>query len=210
MSVEFDCVSFAYPGTSRTVISELSLTLPQASSAAVIGPSGSGKSTLLALAGGLLRPDSGTVRVGGDLLKGGKRSSHSSSRVGWVHQNLRSLNGRTALDNVAVSLLAQGRSRSEAEPIAEQSLAAVGLEALADRKTQHLSGGQLQRVAVARAIASRPKLLLADEPTGHLDAEASVTVVRAFLGAAAQLDVTILMATHDMEIAAMCDSLVRL
>jgi len=210
LSLELDCVSFAYPGTVRTVISELSLTLALASSAAVIGPSGSGKSTLLALAGGLLKPDSGTVKVGGELLTGGRRSRHSSSRVGWVHQNLRSLNGRTALDNVGVSLLAQGRSRSEAEPIARQSLAAVGLEAFVERKTQHLSGGQLQRVAVARAIASRPRLLLADEPTGHLDAEASVTVIRAFLGAAAQLNVTILMATHDMEIAAMCDSLVRL
>ncbi len=125
-------------------------------------------------------------------------------------QNLRSLTARTALDNVVVVLLAQGQRRRQAEAIARESLAAVGLESFADRKVEQLSGGQLQRVCVARAIASRPKVILADEPTGQLDRKTSLTVLEAFLTATVEYDVALLIATHDLEIASMCDSIVQL
>ncbi len=210
MSLEVEGLSYAYPGTTRQIFSDFSMSLAQASSAAVVGPSGVGKSTLLALVGGLLRPDAGTVRVAGVPISTSRWRRHSSSRVGWVHQNLRSLSSRTAVDNVGVAVLAQGERRSRAEAVAVESLAAVGLAEFADRKAEQMSGGQLQRVCIARAIASRPRLLLADEPTGQLDSATSVTVIRAFLDAAAQFDATLLIATHDLEIVSMCDSVIRL
>ncbi len=125
-------------------------------------------------------------------------------------QNLRSLTARTALDNVVVVLLAQGQRRRQAEETARESLAAVGLESFSERKVEQLSGGQLQRVCVARAIAARPQVILADEPTGQLDRETSLTVIEAFLAATVKYDVALLIATHDLEIASMCDSIVQL
>ncbi len=210
MSLVLDRVCYSYPKSSDDVVSDFSLVVEESESAALVGPSGSGKSTVLALSGGLLVPDSGRVRIGRVPLLDGRHSGHSSRQVAWVLQNLRSLAGRSALDSVAVALLAQGKRRRDAEDAARESLAAVGLESLSCRRVEHLSGGQLQRVCVARAIAARPQVLLADEPTGQLDRDTSLIVVQALLTAIAKYDLALVMATHDLEIASMCDSTVRL
>lgn len=205
MSLTLTNVGFTYPRSSASVLHGFTLHVAPGEVVALMGPSGSGKSTVLALAGGLLQADRGSVNL--DTID---RRSSQPPRVGWILQNLRSLERRTALDNVVVSLLAAGMRRRQAEPLARQYLAALGLGEYADRQVEQLSGGQLQRVCVARALACGPSLLLADEPTGQLDREASDTVIEALVSAAEGDGPPVVVATHDARVAARCHRIVRL
>jgi NitT/TauT family transport system ATP-binding protein len=154
-ALRFEGVDFAYDGT--PVLKGIDLEIPAGTVTALMGPSGCGKSTLIALAAGLLTPDAGRVQC-------------RSQRLGIVFQDPALLPWRTALDNVAFALIAQGLPRSERRARAGDMLAAVGLSADIDKYPRELSGGMRQRVALARALVIEPDLLLCDEPFSALDA----------------------------------------
>lgn len=181
---------------------------------AVVGPSGSGKSTLLHLIGGLDRPTRGTVRVAGievSSLRDDKQLSRFRSEyVGFVFQMFYLVPRLTALENVELPLIARGVEPSERRKAAVEALKLVGLEHRAHHKPTEMSGGEQQRVAIARAIVSKPKLLLADEPTGNLDSANAKLVMNLFRKLIDELGITIVMATHNLELLDYCDRAVRL
>jgi ABC-type lipoprotein export system ATPase subunit len=178
---------------------------------AVTGPSGSGKTTLLSILGLLTDPTGGTVLVGGQPLPRSRRARDRLRAVwfSWVFQTVNVLGSRTALDNAALGMLAQGVPR----PVgAERAQAALGQVGLADRAVSSvvdLSGGELQRVCIARAVAAAPRVVLADEPTGQLDHHTSLQVLDALFGAR-RPETALVIATHDPTVAERCDRIVRL
>jgi len=146
----------------------------------IAGPSGSGKSTLLHLLAGLDTPTSGTIRIGGDettALSGRKRTQLRLNRIGLVFQRFYLLPSLSARSNVALPLVEQGVGRTQRRERAEQLLAEVGLGDRVDHRPSELSGGEQQRVAVARALVTDPDLVIADEPTGELDTETGKQVL---------------------------------
>ena len=169
----------------------------------VVGPSGCGKSTLLHLMGTLDRPSSGEVVVAGHRvsdLSDGDLSSIRAHHIGFVFQQFHLLSGMTALDNVADGLLYTGQPRSSRRELAEIELNRVGMGHRLDQDSIKLSGGELQRVATARAIVGGPSIVLADEPTGSLDSknsEAIIELIKELHSAGS----TIVVITHDIEIA---------
>lgn len=196
MRLVVDALTFAHPGQ-PILLDGVELDARAGESVAVVGPSGSGKTTLLALLGGLLRPHAGRIvlaRDGGELPVAG--------HVSWVLQTVNVLADRSVLDNVAVGAFADGLDRRAATTRARIALAAVGLERTAERPVRTLSGGEAQRVVIARAAVSDRPLLLADEPTGQLDQQTSAHVVDALLASAA--DKITIVVTHDPAVAARC------
>lgn len=164
---------------------------------ALLGPSGSGKSTLLHLMGGLDRPTSGAVTF--PAL--GEIDELRPSQLAFVFQAQSLLAPLTALENVALPLVLGGMKESEAEFRAMRALERLGLEKLARQLPEELSGGQAQRVAVARALAGSPKLILADEPTGQLDSETGRQLMDALLAALEHTKTALVVATHDLAVA---------
>ncbi|EHJ47968.1 Phosphonate-transporting ATPase [Solidesulfovibrio carbinoliphilus subsp. oakridgensis] len=176
---------------------------------AVMGPSGAGKTTLLMLMAGLERASSGTVRVAGhDLaaLDEDRLAAFRRDNVGIVFQGFHLVPAMTALENAALPLEFAGRA--DAFDRAREALAAVGLAARVDHYPSQLSGGEQQRVALARALAPKPRLLLADEPTGNLDGETGEKVMELLFSLAA--GTTLVLVTHDPGLAARCGRVVRL
>jgi putative ABC transport system ATP-binding protein len=176
----------------------------------VVGPSGSGKSTLMMIIGGLERPSAGRVVVAGTEL--GRLNEDALARfrrdaVGIVFQSFHLIPTMTALENVAIPLELAGRA--DAFEIAAAGLAEVGLAARTLHYPGQLSGGEQQRVALARAFAARPKLLLADEPTGNLDQATGRLVIDLLFRLRAQHGTTLLLITHDPSLAQRCDRVVR-
>ena len=175
---------------------------------AVVGRSGSGKTTLLNLLGGLDRPDSGTVRVDGTELTGLDDAGLSTLRretVSYVFQSFGLLPSLTALENVGVPLRLRRTPVAERERRAALLLDLVGLGAHAAQRPGELSGGQQQRVAIARALAGSPRLLIADEPTGQLDAETGLSVMALLRGIVESEGVTAVVATHDQVLVSLAD-----
>lgn len=189
----------------RALVDGVSLDVAPGRMVAVTGRSGAGKSTLLAALGGLLVPDRGEVRWGGEPVR---TDDHRPGRaLGVVLQGYGLLPVLTARENVELPLQLRGLPVAQVRERARQALDAAGLRAdqlRADRLTEELSGGQMQRVAVARALVVEPWLLLADEPTSELDAT-SRDVVLAALRARAAAGAVVVVATHDPEVAATCD-----
>ncbi|MEM0050625.1 MAG: ABC transporter ATP-binding protein [Candidatus Bathyarchaeia archaeon] len=181
---------------------------------AVVGPSGSGKSTLLHLIGGLDRPTRGLVRVGGievsSLKSDRELSRYRNEYVGFVFQFFHLIPRLTALENVELPLVARGVDPKERRRRALEALKLVGLEHRARHRPTELSGGEQQRVAIARAIVTQPKLLLADEPTGNLDSSNARIVINLFRKLIEELNLTVVMATHNLELLDYCDNAVRL
>jgi putative ABC transport system ATP-binding protein len=198
-------------GREVTVLHDVSLDVPDAQFLAVVGPSGSGKSTLLAVMAGLERPTSGSVILDGAELTALEESALARvrlNRVGFVFQSFHLIPTLTALENVAVPLELAG----DARPLerARELLAAVGLETRAGHYPVQLSGGEQQRVALARACARRPPLLLADEPTGNLDAESGAHVMGLLRALHAERGGTLVLVTHDAQLAASADRTIAL
>src|SRR5215472_13235395 len=194
------------------VLHEVHLSVAEGELIAVSGRSGSGKTTLLSLAGGLDRPDEGRVYAVGEEvsnLSDGALERFRRERVGWVFQASGLHPLLTAAENVSLALRIQERPEAEAQAAAELALAEVGLAARARHRAHELSGGEQQRVALARALVKRPRLLVADEPTGQLDtatARQVLTVVRA----AADSGITVLIASHDEALTEVADRVLQI
>ena len=174
---------------------------------ALLGRSGSGKSTLLNLLGGLDRPTAGAVVVEGlDLagMSGSQRAAYRLSTVGMIFQAYNLIQARTALENVELPMIFAGRPRKERREAATRALEAVGLGHRLGHKPSELSGGEMQRAAIARALVNRPKILLADEPTGNLDTSTAGEVLDLLMAYLRAHGTTLIMVTHDEDLAAQC------
>jgi putative ABC transport system ATP-binding protein len=191
----------------------VSLTIGGGELVAIMGASGSGKSTLLNILGCLDRPSGGTYLLDGidaDALDPDARAELRNARIGFVFQSFHLLPRTTARDNVALPLVYGDVPLAEHRARADAALAAVGVQALADRTPTQLSGGQQQRVAIARALVTRPRLVLADEPTGNLDSATSDEIVALLRDLNRQHGLTIVVVTHEPDVAAATDRVVVL
>jgi putative ABC transport system ATP-binding protein len=193
------------------VLRGVSLRVEAGETVSLVGPSGSGKSTLMMVTGGLERPSAGRVLVAGTDLGALDEDGLARFRrdsIGIVFQSFHLIPTMTALENVAIPLELAGRS--DAFDAARRGLAAVGLEPRVLHYPGQLSGGEQQRVALARAFAAGPKLLLADEPTGNLDTATGRLVIDLLFGLSAEHGTTLLLITHDRDLARRCDRSVHM
>ncbi len=193
------------------ILRDVSLVVEEGCHLAVIGPSGSGKSSLLALTAGLERPTSGTVEITGRNLAAFDEDELATFRgrtIGIVFQSFHLIATMTALENVALPLELAGDA--DAIRKARRVLAETGLEARSGHLPVELSGGEQQRVALARALVNRPPLLLADEPTGNLDNETGSAVTGLMFDVAAQAGATVMLVTHDHDMARRCQRTVAI
>src|SRR3954451_1791589 len=181
---------------------------------ALLGKSGSGKSTLLNLLGGLDWPSSGRLRVGGrdlDQLSGREIARFRSTTVGSIFQSFNLIASRSAIENVELPMVFAGRSPRDRLAAARVALEAVGLGARLNHRPDQLSGGESQRVAIARALVNLPRVVLADDPTGNLDSQTAQQVMTLILDHIREHAATLVLVTHDEELAASCtDRVVRL
>ena len=196
-----------------TVLQGVDLQVKKGEIVALVAPSGAGKSTLLHIAGLLDTPDAGTVAIGGrDMTRLGdrKRTAVRRDEVGFIYQFHHLLPEFSAIENIVLPQLANGKSQGEATARALDLLSRVGIAERADHRPAALSGGEQQRVAFCRALANQPVLLLADEPTGNLDPETSDRVFGALMDLVRGTGLAAVIATHNMELAARMDRIVRL
>jgi putative ABC transport system ATP-binding protein len=193
------------------ILREIDLAVTQGEAVAVVGASGSGKSTLLAILAGLDTPSAGKVELDGQeifSINEDDRARLRAMNVGFVFQSFQLLPSLTALENVMLPL--ELADEGTAEEKAKEVLVRVGLGERLHHYPKHLSGGEQQRVALARAFVVRPKLLLADEPTGSLDADSGAEVIKLLFEMNREYGTTLVMVTHDESLAARCGRVVRL
>jgi len=215
-AVEAVDLSRTYPnpdGGSISVLHEINLRVNLGDSLAIVGPSGSGKSTLLHLLGTLDRPTAGKIRLNGEHvsdLQDAQLASLRNHRVGFVFQFHHLLRDFTAAENIMVPQLVAGVSREEAHKRAMQLLHEVGLIERAQHRPNKLSGGEQQRVAVARALANEPPLVLADEPSGNLDAAATTSLHDLLFQLLDHHRSALVVVTHSRELAGRADRVLRL
>lgn len=198
--------SYSRSGQKLSVLANLNFEAGSAQTIAITGPSGSGKSTLLGLLAGLDQPETGTIRMDGVDLTHMSQAGLASFRaktVGIVFQQFHLLQTLTALENVSLPLEIAGNKAAEAEAISR--LEAVGLGTRANHLPSQLSGGECQRVAIARALVVRPKILLADEPSGNLDAKTGEHVTDLLFDLVRKDGTTLILVTHNEELAKRCD-----
>ena len=196
-----------------SVLRGCDLTLSGGEVVALVAPSGSGKSTLLHIAGLLDTPDAGTVAIAGNAMTGKSDRRRTITRrqdVGFVYQFHHLLPEFTALENITLPQQANGVALTSAQERAMSLLASVGVAERADHRPAALSGGEQQRVAFCRALANDPKLLLADEPTGNLDPGTSDQVFDALMALVRGTGMSALIATHNLDLAARMDRVIRL
>lgn len=201
-------------GTGETAVKALDgvdLTIENASFTAIVGTSGSGKSTLLHMLGGLDRPTSGKVLVDGKdifALKEEELTIFRRRKIGFVFQNYNLVPVLTVLENILLPIELDGK-KPDGEYI-DKIISLLGLKSKLDNLPNNLSGGQQQRVAIARALASKPAIILADEPTGNLDSKTSSDVLGLLKITSSRFNQTIVMITHNEEIAQMADSIIHI
>jgi putative ABC transport system ATP-binding protein len=192
-------------GVSVEALRGVSLAVGEGDYVAVMGPSGSGKSTLMHLLGGLDRPTSGTVRLGGSdvtTLSADAMATVRNETIGFVFQSFQLLARTTAIGNVALPLVYRGVPRRERRRRAEAALASVGMAHRTGHRPSQLSGGEQQRVAIARALVGDPRVILADEPTGNLDSASGADVLALLERLNTEQGVAVVVVTHDPEVAA--------
>ncbi len=200
-------------GTALHVLKGIDLEIEAGEFLSIMGASGSGKSTLLNILGVLDTYDEGEYWLDGRLIKNltEKEAAHLRNKmIGFVFQSFNLLNFKTALENVALPLYYQGVSRSKRNAAAMEYLERVGLAEWAEHLPNQLSGGQKQRVAIARALIARPRVILADEPTGALDSQTSLDVLKLLREVSESDGITMIIVTHAQEIAEKTDRIVRI
>jgi putative ABC transport system ATP-binding protein len=203
-------LTLGHGASSVHVLKKMTLSIERGESVGIVGPSGSGKSTLLMVLAGLERIDSGEIEIAGAPLHTMNEDQMADFRgrhVGIVFQSFHLIPNMTALENVAVPLELAGKK--DAFAIARREMEAVGLGARLSHYPGEMSGGEQQRVAIARALAPEPALLIADEPTGNLDAETGKQIADLLFAKQAERDMTLLLVTHDASLAARCQRQVR-
>lgn len=199
---------FVQGGERLDVLSDINLEVAAGEIVALVGPSGAGKSTLLQISGLLERPDQGVVSVGGlntDGLDDDRRTALRRRHLGFVYQYHHLLPEFSAVENIIIPQMIAGVSRQQARVRAMDLLTSMGLQARAQHRPGQLSGGEQQRVAICRALANAPALLLADEPTGNLDPETAEKVFSQLLTLVREERLSALIATHNIELAARMD-----
>jgi ABC-type lipoprotein export system ATPase subunit len=209
------CKTYHMGDIAVPVLRGVSMAVARGELVALMGTSGSGKSTLMHVLGCLDRPDSGLYRLDGEEmshLSADQRAMVRNHKMGFVFQSFNLLPRTSALDNVAMPLTytADHLSEREARRRAAEMLARVGLQDRMDHEPSRLSGGQQQRVAIARALINRPPLLLADEPTGNLDSRTSEEVLAMFKALNQKEGITIIMVTHDANVALYAQRVIRI
>jgi putative ABC transport system ATP-binding protein len=198
-------------GHTLTVLDSISFSVEPGATIAIVGPSGSGKTTLLGLAAGLDRSSSGTVELHGirlDHLNEDQRAGVRNRYVGFIFQNFQLLPTLTALENVMVPL--ELRGEKNVRPRAQDLLDKVGLADRSHHYPAQLSGGEQQRVSLARAFSNKPGILFADEPTGNLDAETSERIIDLIFNLNREAGTTLILVTHDLDLAAKTGRIIRL
>lgn len=213
MVLQLQDIHLSLPGSAGIVpiLYGVSMALPPAKSVAIIGPSGSGKTSLLLICAGLLRPTSGKI-----FLEGADISDYSENdlstlrrdRIGIVFQNFHLIPTMTALENVAIPMELAGMD--DANDRAAQTLDSVGLSHRLTHYPSQLSGGEQQRVAIARALAMKPRLILADEPTGNLDQNTGRAIMELLFDRVKAQGATLALVTHDPALAAACDAQIHI
>ncbi|MBZ3905723.1 ABC transporter ATP-binding protein [Streptomyces griseiscabiei] len=195
-----------------TALAGVDMAVAERESLAIMGPSGSGKSTLLHTLAGIIRPDDGQVLLRGERIDHwgeNKLSALRRKRFGFVFQFGQLLPELPAEENVALPLMLEGLPRRQAVQRARRWFAPLGLAGLENRRPGQLSGGQAQRVAIARALAVEPAVVFADEPTGALDQATGEEVIRLLTAVTREQGASLVMVTHDAEVAAHCDRVVQ-
>lgn len=210
-AIETRHLTKVYPDSNIRAVDDVSFAINPGEWVALTGPSGSGKSTLLHLLAALDEPTSGEILINGrDLRSSGNLDHYRSHEVGLVFQLHNLLPNLSALQNVQVAMVPTRVSRREGTRRAHELLESVGLAARTGLRPPELSGGERQRVAIARALANNPSILLADEPTGALDAAAAESVMDLFDRLRLERHLTILMVTHDPTVAACADRVIHM
>lgn len=196
--IRFEKVTKTYPGTGGPALDDVSVDVEKGEFVFLVGSSGSGKSTALRLILREARPTSGRVYVAGKEINrlAGWKVPRLRRQIGTVFQDFRLLQSKTVAENVAFAMQVTGHSPKEVRALVPETLELVGLDTKADRLPDELSGGEQQRVAVARAFVNRPMILIADEPTGNLDPTTSVGIMK-LLDRINRTGTTVVMATHD-------------
>jgi cell division transport system ATP-binding protein len=199
--IRFEKVTKTYPGSGKPALDQVSIDVEKGEFVFLVGQSGSGKSTALRLILRETRPSAGRVYVAGKEINrlAGWKVPRLRRQIGTVFQDFRLLQNKNVAENVAFALQVTGHSREEIAERVPETLELVGLEGKADRMPDELSGGEQQRVAVARAFVNRPMILIADEPTGNLDPATSVGIMK-LLDRINRTGTTVMMATHDASI----------
>ena len=196
-----------------SVLKDISLEVKAKEIVCITGESGAGKSTLLHIAGTLLSPSSGELTIAGEdatQLKGNKLSAFRNKHLGFVFQFHQLIAELSAVENAMLPMLIAGLKRSTAEIEAKERLAYLGLEHRFSHKPGQLSGGEQQRVSIARALAMKPSVILADEPSGNLDSKNAKHIHELFLKMRDDFDLTFLIVTHNLELAQLADRRVEL
>lgn len=191
----------------------VSFEIDQGEFLAVVGPSGSGKSTLLHILGGLDRPTKGRVIVDGvdlSMLNRDELAEYRNKKMGFVFQFYNLIPYLTAVENIELPMSIAGVPPSKRRRIALELLSTLGLEDKAYKRPTELSGGEQQRIAILRALANNPKLILADEPTGNLDSKSAKVVVETFRKLVDEKNITVVMVTHNLELTKACDRIIHL
>lgn len=214
MILEAKDIYKVYKGINRdlTVLDSINFSINKGETVSIVGPSGSGKTTLLGLCAGLDTPTSGTITLAGEAMSSmteNQKAELRNRRVGFIFQNFQLLPTLTALENVMIPLELQGRAKGAIDK-AKALLARVGLEGRFNHYPSQLSGGEQQRVSLARAFSNDPEILFADEPTGNLDDDTGSVVEELLFDLNKEQKTTLVIVTHDMELANKTNRIIRL
>jgi len=214
MILEVRDIFKVYKGINRdlTVLDSIDFSIDKGETVAIVGPSGSGKTTLLGLCAGLDSPTSGQITLAGESMSSmteNEKAELRNRRVGFIFQNFQLLPTLTALENVMIPLELQGRAKGAVDK-AKSLLSRVGLEGRYNHYPSQLSGGEQQRVSLARAFSNDPEILFADEPTGNLDAETGAMVENLLFDLNKEKNTTLIIVTHDMELANKTNRIIKL